>query len=62
MNKLEFDVTFSINEYDRDGDCNEEAIFLHIGDHVRLRVKNIEELTEFRDNINSIIEEIKSYG
>ncbi len=26
------DIMFSVNEYDRDGDCTEKGIFLHFGE------------------------------
>ena len=51
--------TFSINDYDRDGDIFEEGIFLHFG---VTRVKVADSLNEFAafiEHLNKIYTEIR---
>jgi hypothetical protein len=39
-------ITFSINEYDKDGDITDNGVFLHFGD---TRVKVCDSILEFDD-------------
>lgn len=39
-------ITFSINEYDRDGDCTEKGVFLHFDN---TRVKAADTIKDFAD-------------
>lgn len=51
-------IMFSVNRYDRDGDIEEEGIFLHFGDTI---VKAADTFADFRklpDHIESMVEEI----
>jgi hypothetical protein len=51
--------TFSVNDYDKDGDIFEEGIFFHFGD-TRIKVTNtVEELSDWPEYIASMITEIK---
>jgi hypothetical protein len=50
--------TFSLNEYDVDGDVNDTAIFLHFGDF-RLKVaENMEQYQAFIDHLETIKTEL----
>lgn len=40
------DIMFSVNDYDRDGDCTEKEVFLHFGE---TRVKAADSIKEFYD-------------
>lgn len=51
--------SFSINDYDRDGDIYQDGIFLHFGD---TRIKAAETLDEFKkwpDMFKKMIDEIE---
>lgn len=53
------DVTFSINEYDFEGDIMEKGIFLHFG-HTKIKVANtMEEYEDFLINLYSIKTELR---
>ena len=50
--------SFSINEYDHDGDIAEEGIFLH-SENFRIKIgEDISSIDELISNLNSIREEI----
>jgi len=51
--------SFSINEYDHDGDLSEEAIYLHFGDAKVKIAKNKEDLELFEKYICGIFKEIR---
>ena len=40
------DITFSVNDYDSDGDCREKGVFLHFGE---TRVKAADSIVEFSE-------------
>lgn len=54
------DWTFSINQYDRDGDIIDRGVFVHVGDITTIKFKNSEELEAFCLQILSSLEEINS--
>lgn len=55
------DILFSINEYDKDGDCIDKGVFLHFG-QVRIKVSDtIEEFYSVINRINDIRKEIETY-
>lgn len=53
------EITYMINEYDFEGDILEEAIFINIGEDVRIKFDNLKDLEEFKNRINVCVEEIK---
>lgn len=51
-------VFFSINDYDRDGDCIDKGVFIHIED-VRIKASDtINEFVDFVKQFEDIIKEI----
>ena len=52
--------TFSINQYDRDGDIIDRGIFVDIGDITTIKFQDIEELEKFCLQILSSLPEIRS--
>lgn len=51
-------VTFSVNEYDSDGDVSERGIFIHFG-NVRVKVgERVDDLTSVIDQLTSCRKEI----
>ena len=54
------DWTFSINQYDRDGDIIDRGVFVHVGDIATIKFQNSEELEKFCLRILSSLQEIKS--
>jgi hypothetical protein len=53
------DYTFSINQYDRDGDIIDRGIFVDIGDITTIKFKDSEELEKFCLQILSSLQEIR---
>lgn len=54
------DITFSVNEYDRDGDCIDKGVFLHFG-QTRVKVSDsIKEFSEIVPHFESIRDEIEN--
>lgn len=52
-------ITFSVNEYDRDGDATDEGIFLHFND---CRVKAADNINDFRsivEHMEAMVREIE---
>ena len=54
-------VTFSVNEYDCDGDIVEEGIFLNFGDARILVAKNLEDYKEFCKTVSDMTDEISDF-
>lgn len=55
-NKL---VTFSLNQYDRDGDIYDECILLHLREgNVIIRMSDLDELKKFIEGLNNCADEI----
>ena len=54
------DWTFSINQYDRDGDIIDSGVFIHVGDITTIKFKDVEELEKFCLHVLSSLQEIKS--
>lgn len=52
-------MTFSVNEYDRDGDRTDKCVKLHIDDHVSLRFEDGEALQEFAHKVLGMLPEIR---
>lgn len=52
-------LTFSINQYDQDGDKFDDCILIYFNNNVILRFKSIEEYEEFVKKANNLIPEIK---
>ena len=53
------DYTFSINQYDRDGDIIDSGVFVHFGDVTTIKFENSEELEKFCLQILSSLQEIR---
>ena len=52
-------LSFTLNQYDDEGDMWDECILLHIeGDTTIIRLKNIKDLEEMIEKLNSIKKEI----
>lgn len=51
-----YDILFSVNDYDRDGDINDEGIFLHFAE---TKVKVADNLDEFKIVVERIAEMTK---
>ena len=54
-------ITFSVNEYDRDGDVTEKGVFLHFGDTRVLVCDFVEEFPDVLQNIEDIKKELENY-
>jgi hypothetical protein len=54
------DYTFSVNQYDKDGDIIDRGIFVDIGDVTIIKFQNSDELEEFCLEILSSLPEIRS--
>lgn len=55
------DILYSINEYDQDGDCIDEGVFLHFG-QTKIKVADtLEEFCGVANHINDILKEIEKY-
>lgn len=53
-----YDVTFSVNSYDPDGDIYEKGVYLHFG-NTRIHIgRSLEDLKNFRSQVDIIINEI----
>jgi len=53
-------VTFSVNNYDNDGDVLDRGIFLHFGPDVRIKVaRDVKEFQGFIDNLQEMKTEIE---
>jgi hypothetical protein len=50
-------ITFSVNDYDQDGDISERGIYLHF-DETRIRIGNLDCLNLFKNKIDRMIKEI----
>jgi hypothetical protein len=59
-------VSWSINEYDSDGDCYEQCVKLHLNDTIILTFKSVDELMDLADTIRGfrreMMEQIKEPG
>lgn len=55
----EMKVLFSVNDYDRDGDIAEAGLFLHLGDNIRLRFEDTQDLADFANRILGMLPEIR---
>ena len=53
------DWTFSINQYDRDGDIIDSGVFIHVGDITTIKFENSEELEKFCLHVLSSLQEIR---
>ena len=53
------DVLFSVNTYDRDGDCLETGIFLHFGETQIKVADTISEFVQVAERISSMEKEIR---
>lgn len=51
-------VTFSVNQYDSDGDMFDKCVLLHFENTI-LRFQTVEELEEFKEGIEKCLKEIK---
>jgi len=54
------DYTFSVNQYDKDGDIVDRGIFVDIGDVTTIKFQNSDELEKFCLRILSSLPEIRS--
>ena len=54
------DYTFSVNQYDMDGDIVDRGIFVDVGDVTTIKFENSEELEKFCLQILSSLPEIRS--
>jgi hypothetical protein len=51
-------ATFSINQYDKDGDTWDECVLVHVGTTI-LRFSNVNQLDTFINRLQGISKEIK---
>ena len=56
---VKYDLTFSVNLHDSDGDVYEECIMIHLGNGVILQFKNMDSYQRFIDSLNSMKSEIR---
>ena len=56
---MKYDLTFSLNLHDIDGDVYEECILIHLGNGVILQFENMDSYDEFIDNLNYMKSEIR---
>ncbi|RNB59477.1 hypothetical protein EDM57_04870 [Brevibacillus gelatini] len=52
------DATFSVNQYDKDGDVVDECVLVHIGTTI-LRFSTVSQLDVFIERLQTISSEIK---
>ncbi|GIO36905.1 hypothetical protein J41TS12_17660 [Paenibacillus antibioticophila] len=52
------EASFSVNQYDNDGDVVDECILVHVGDTI-LRFSTISQLDGFAERLQSLSKEIK---
>ena len=56
-------ITFSVNEYDCDGDCLDGGVFLHIDDCKIKVTDSVKEFSAIVEQINQIAKELEErYG
>ena len=53
------DITFSINDYDQDGDIDRVGVFLHFGDTRVLVAETIDEFETIVGCMQQIVDEIR---
>ena len=53
-------VSFSINQYDEDGDAFDQCLLLHFGETSIIRLASVQELKEVIENLNKIVKEIEN--
>lgn len=53
-----YELSFSVNLHDEDGDIYEEGILVHLGNGVILTFKNMDEYNNFIDSMESMRGEI----
>lgn len=54
------DILFSVNEYDRDGDCTDEGVFLHFGNTKVKVADSIREFSSIAEHFEAMVEEIET--
>ncbi len=54
------DIMFSVNEYDRDGDCTDKGVFLHFGETKVKAADGIKEFAEIVRHFEAMVEEIET--
>jgi hypothetical protein len=59
MIKVKYDLSFSINLRDEDGDSYEDCILLHLGNGVILQFENMDSYERFIDNMRAMKGEIQ---
>jgi hypothetical protein len=52
------DITFSINQHDKDGDSFDECILLHINESLILRLNNMEEFIDLIKQLDQMKEQL----
>ena len=55
-------ITYSINQYDEDGDIFDKCILININDSTILRFKNIDELADFFRQFDKCMREMTRYS
>ena len=58
---MKYDLTFSVNLHDEDGDVYEECIMIHLGNGVILQFENMDSYERFIDNLNGMKSEIREH-
>ena len=53
------EILFSINRYDKDGDCFEKGVFLHFGKTTIKAADSIKEFSEIVDHFREMVNEIE---
>lgn len=52
-------VSFTVNQYDQDGDKFNDGVFIYIDENTLIRFKDLDELYNFKDQIEQICTEIE---
>jgi hypothetical protein len=56
---IKMDVSFSVNQYDYEGDKFDDCILIHIDKVMILRFENVDQLEKFSDDLKAATKEIK---
>ena len=56
---MEYDLSFSVNLLDDEGDVYEECIMVHLGNGVILQFENMDSYQRFIDGLNNMKSEIR---
>jgi hypothetical protein len=52
-------ATFSVNQYDEDGDSFDECVLIHLNNGVILRFNDVNEVDQFAERLTKLTNEIR---